>query len=156
MFQRMQSIVLAIVVFLMGYFLVVPMWTIYSLDNNVHFVVNSYALIATTGLKIFFPYILAAILACFILLFTIYVMMQHHNLRFQKKLALFIVPLSTALQLSTFIIFTKSKDGLHSILIHPPVTQSGALVPLLAIIAACIAVFFIHKDLELIYDDSLR
>ena len=155
MFERIQSILLAGMVFMSLYYISFPIWTATSIDNNVQVVVTAYSLVASSGLKILFPYTFSFVFAFIIMMLSVFTLTQYRNIALQRKLIVVIIPTCSALLVCSFLLFSEGQGGC-TIPLQQPVAESGYVVPLTIVVLASLAGYLIQRDYEILNDDRLR
>lgn len=152
MIQRMQSLYLGTVSIAMVAFLRAPVWVGVDLDSV--FTMRPYALIASKGQHIIFPYGLSALLACCLIVSATYAIIRHDNRKLQLRL---IAGMNRILVILLILILVLIKKAYTAHLLNGYGSYKiGTMLPFIALVANLLARYHIKKDEQLVNETRLR
>ncbi len=152
MIQRIQSLYLGAVCITMITFLRVVLWM--KIDLNHVCTMRPYAMIASTGHYIIFPYGLSALLACFLIVTAIYTIIRHDNRKLQLRLMVGINLMLVVLMVLIWVLIKKANATYLLRGYSSP--KIGSVLPCIALLANLLAAYHIKKDEALVNEDRLR
>ncbi|HLP34516.1 MAG TPA: DUF4293 family protein [Amoebophilaceae bacterium] len=155
MLQRIQSLVLGLIIVLMIVFLNLPFWEETNLEKGIQFTIMAYALKSSWGLKAIFPYVCSAACACIVLFLALYTIVVHNNRPLQGILVVTII--SVLIGLNACLLLLPYKVGqLASMQGSWSNYKIGAFLPIVSAVLSIFVLLRIQKDHRLVNDNSLR
>ncbi|CAH2559682.1 DUF4293 family protein [Cardinium endosymbiont of Oedothorax gibbosus] len=152
MIQRIQSLYLGTVSIIMVAFLRVAVWVKVDLDGVC--TIRPYALIASTGQHIIFPYGLSALLACCLIVTATYAIIRHDNRKLQLRLTAGMNRILVILLILILVLIKKAH--IAYLLSGYGSYKIGIMLPFIALVANLLARYHIKKDEQLVNEDRLR